>query len=69
MLLKVIVYLAPVIIGFGLYINWVVQHQKQSLLYRAILFLFFFYGISVIYLTLYPIPYDRASLEYIQSFG
>lgn len=69
MLLKVIVYLEPMIIGVGLVIHWIVHHQNESLLRKAILFMFFIYGISVFYLTLFPIPYDRASLAYIQSFG
>lgn len=69
MLLKVIVYLAPVYIGSGLYINWVIHHKEQSLIRKAILFLFFFYVISVIYLTLFPFPLDQAALATIQLYG
>ena len=69
MLLKLIVYLAPIYIGIGLYINWVIHHKDQSLIHKTILFLFFFYVISVIYLTLFPFLLDRASLETIQEFG
>jgi len=68
-LLKVIIYFAPIYIGIGLYINWVVHHKDQSLICKTIQFLFFFYVISVIYLTLFPFPLDQASLEYIQQFG
>jgi hypothetical protein len=69
MLLKIIVYLAPIYIGIGLYINWVVHHKEQSLIHKTILFMFFVYTISVIYLTLFPFPLDQASLEFIQQFG
>ena len=69
MLLKLIVYLAPVYIGIGLYINWVIHHKEQSPIHKAILFMFFFYVISVIYLTLFPFPLDQLSLESIQLYG
>jgi glycopeptide antibiotics resistance protein len=69
MLLKIIVYLAPIYIGIGLYINWVVHHKDQSLIHKTILFMFFVYTISVIYLTMFPFPLDQASLEFIQQFG
>jgi len=69
MLLKVIVYLAPVFLGIGLYVYWIVNHKEQSLIRKVILFLFFFYVISVIYLTLFPLPLDQASLEFIQLYG
>ena len=69
MLLKLIVYLAPVYVGSRLYINWVIHHKEQSLIRKAILFLFFFYVISVIYITLFPFPLDPAALETIQLYG
>jgi glycopeptide antibiotics resistance protein len=69
MLLKVIVYFAPIYLGIGLYVYWIVNHKEQSLIRKVILFLFSFYIISVIYLTLFPFPLDQASLEDIQLYG
>lgn len=69
MLLKAIVYFAPLYLGIALYVYWIVNHKEQSLIRKVILFLFFFYVISVIYLTLFPFPMDQASLEFIQLYG
>lgn len=69
MLLKIIVYLAPVYLGIGFYAYWIITHKGQSLIRKVILFMFFFYTISVIYLTLFPFPLDQVSLELIQFYG
>lgn len=69
MLLKLVVYLAPVYLGLGYYIFYLVHHKERSLQNKAITFCFLFYVISVIYLTLFPFPLDRQSLASIQLYG
>lgn len=66
MFIKLIVYLSPVYIGLGFYVNWVINHKEQGLIRKIILFLFLLYGICVINVTFFPLPLDRASLENIK---